>query len=266
MLRPHENPEGADVSGIFDLGGKVAVVTGGNGGIGLGIARGLAKAGADIAIWARNATKSETARKELEAHGVRVVALACDVSQPAQVRQATEQTVKELGRIDVCVANAGFGKSANPLKMSLDDWRQVTQTNLDGSFLTLQAVARHMVERGGGGKLIAISSISSWFGTPLQVHYAASKAGLDATVRSLAVALARHDIQVNSIHPGWIVTDATGPAVDSEPFSNVIVKRTPARRWGTVEDLEGIAVYLASDASRFHTGDTIRVDGGYTIF
>ena len=223
------------MSGIFDLGGRVAVVTGGNGGIGLGLARGLARAGADIAIWARDQKKSEAARKA-------------------------------LGCIDVCVANAGFGHAARPLELDLDDWRLVMQTNLDGSFLTLRTVARHMVERGAGGKLIAISSISSWFGTPMQVHYAASKAGLDAMVRSLAVAFARHDIQVNSIHPGWIITDATAPAVDNEACSDVIVKRTPARRWGTVEDLEGIAVYLASDASRFHTGDTLRIDGGYTIF
>ena len=150
--------------------------------------------------------------------------------------------------------------------MSLDDWRRVTQTNLDGSFLTLRTVARHMVERGGGGKLIAISSISAIFGTPLQPHYAASKAGLDAMVRSLAVALARHDIQVNAIHPGWIVTDATAPAAENEAFSKVIVRRTPARRWGRPEELEGLAVYLASDASSFHTGDTLRVDGGYSIF
>jgi NAD(P)-dependent dehydrogenase (short-subunit alcohol dehydrogenase family) len=254
------------MSEIFDLSGKVAVVTGGNGGIGLGMARGLARAGADLAIWARNAAKSEAARKELEALGVRATSLACDVSQEEDVLRATEQTVSELGRIDVCVANAGFGSAARPLEMSLEEWRKVTQTDLDGSFLTLRTVARHMVERGGGGKLIAISSISAIFGTPLQLHYAAAKAGLEGLVRSLAVSLARHVIQVNAIQPGWIVTDATAPAVENEAFSDVIVKRTPARRWGRPDELEGIAVYLASDASSYHTGDTIRIDGGYAIF
>lgn len=254
------------MSSIFDLSGKVAVVTGGNGGIGLAIARGLAKAGADVAIWARNAEKSEGARKEIEALGHRVIALSCDVSKEEDIVRATEQTVAELGRIDIGVANAGFGDAVNALKVDLDRWRRVTQTNLDGTFLTLRTLARHMAERGGGGKLMVISSISAIFGTPLQPHYAAAKAGIEAMVRSLAVSLARHDIQVNSIQPGWIVTDATNPAVENQTFSEVIVKRTPARRWGTPDELEGICVYLASAASSFHTGDTIRIDGGYTVF
>ena len=192
--------------------------------------------------------------------------MRCDVASEDDVVRATAETVEACGRIDICFANAGFGSSANPLKLSLEKWRQLLAVNLDGAFLTLREAARHMVERGGGGKLVAISSITEIFGAPIQPHYAASKGALGALVRSLAVQLARHDIQVNAIQPGWIETDATAPAQAHEPLNAIILQRTPARRWGTSEDLEGIAVYLASDASRFHTGDTVRVDGGYSIF
>jgi NAD(P)-dependent dehydrogenase (short-subunit alcohol dehydrogenase family) len=250
----------------FDLTGKVAVVTGGNRGIGLGIARGLAKSGATLSLWSRDEARNQAARKELEALGARVETRACDVSSEADVARCTAETVEGQGRIDVCFANAGYGAGQSPLKMSLADWRKLLAVNLDGAFVTLRDAARHMVERGGGGKLIAISSITEIFGAPKQPHYAAGKAALGGLVRSLAVELARHDIQVNGIQPGWIVTEATAPAQQHEPLNEVIVRRTPARRWGTPEDLEGIAVYLASDASRFHTGDSIRVDGGYSVF
>jgi NAD(P)-dependent dehydrogenase (short-subunit alcohol dehydrogenase family) len=251
---------------IFDLTGKVAVVTGGNGGIGLGMARGLAKAGANVSIWARNASKCEAAEAELEGLGAEVLTVECDVASEDDTRSAVSATLDRFGRIDSCFANAGFGHGADPLKLSMDDWRRLMSVNLDGVFLSLRETARHMVERGGGGKLVAISSITEIFGAPMQPHYAASKGALGALVRSLAVRFGRNDIQVNSIQPGWIVTDATGPATENDRFSEIITKRTPAHRWGETEDLEGIAVYLASDASRFHTGDSIRVDGGYSIF
>lgn len=250
----------------FDLTGKVAVVTGGNRGIGLGIARGLAKAGASLSLWARDEARSDAARAELESLGARVDTLPCDVSSEQDVQRCTEATVDALGRIDICFANAGYGAGQNPLEMSLEDWRRLLAVNLDGAFLTLRDAARHMKERGGGGKLVAISSITEIFGAPKQAHYAAGKAALGGLVRSLAVELARYDIQVNGIQPGWIVTEATAPIQQHAPLNEVVVKRTPARRWGTTEDLEGIAVYLASDASRFHTGDSIRVDGGYSVF
>jgi NAD(P)-dependent dehydrogenase (short-subunit alcohol dehydrogenase family) len=192
--------------------------------------------------------------------------VTCDVTSEDDTSSALEKTLDRFGRVDSCFANAGFGHGADPLKLSIEEWRRLMATNLDGVFLTFRETAGHMVERGGGGKLVAITSITEIFGAPIQAHYAASKAGLGGLVRSMAVRLARHDIQVNSILPGWIVTDATGPAVGNERFSEIVVKRTPAHRWGDTEDLEGIAVYLASDASRFHTGDSLRVDGGYSIF
>ena len=251
---------------IFDLSGRVVVVTGGNGGIGLGLARGCAKAGASVSIWARNAAKCEEAQKELEDLGADVQSVSCDVSREQDVAAAVGMTLERFGHIDACFANAGFGHSANPLKLEMDDWRRLMATNLDGVFLTMREVARAMVDRGEGGKLVAISSITEIFGAPIQPHYAASKAGLGGLVRSLAVRLARNDIQVNLIQPGWIVTDATGPAIEDERLNETVIRRTPAHRWGDTADLEGIAVYLASDASRYHTGDSIRVDGGYSIF
>ena len=251
---------------LFDLRGRAAVVTGGNRGIGLGIARGLARAGARVAIWARDEARSREARAELLGLGAEALCVACDVSSEGDVRAATRETLERFGRIDACFANAGFLASADPLRLSLEAWRGLLAVNLDGAFLTFREVARHMVERGGGGKLVAIGSIAERFGTPRQPHYAASKAALASLVRSFAVELARHDVQVNALLPGWIATEATAPAQAHAALDEAILRRTPARRWGAPEDLEGIAVYLASDASRFHTGDSIRVDGGYSIF
>jgi NAD(P)-dependent dehydrogenase (short-subunit alcohol dehydrogenase family) len=251
---------------IFDLSGKVAVVTGGNRGIGLGLARGLARAGASISIWSRDAGRNAEAAAELEALGVRVGAVACDVSEEASVVAACAETLETFGRIDIGVANAGFGVYENPIGMSLERWRRVLSTNLDGSFLTFREIAKHMIERGGGGKLIAVSSMVELFGAPKQPNYAASKGAIGAMVRSYAVELAHHDIQVNAIQPGWIATEVLDPIVSDPKASNVILGRTPARRFGDPSDLEGIAVYLSSDASRYHTGDSIRIDGGYSIF
>ncbi len=252
--------------GLFDLTGHVAVVTGGSKGIGFGMARGLARAGADIAIWSRTQAQNESAAGELEKLGVRALPVACDVGDERAIQDAVAKTVESLGRIDSCFANAGFGDWYDPLKASLERWRKVLDVNLDGTFVTLREVSKHMVERGGGGKLVTISSICERFGAAKQPGYAASKAALGGLVRSFAIELARHDIQVNNLQPGWIETEATEPMRDNELLSTTVVKRTPARRWGEIEDFEGIAVYLASPASRFHTGDTICVDGGYSIF
>lgn len=254
------------MSDPFDLTGRVAVVTGGNGGIGLGIARGLVRAGADVSLWARDEAKNAAAVEELRGLGGEVEALACDVSDEARVQDATARTVERFGRIDVGVANAGFGAVSPYLETSLEEWRRVTRVDLDGAFLCFREWAKHMVERGGGGKLIAITSIGEIYGMPRQESYAAAKGGLGALVRSLAVELGRHDVQVNAVQPGWIVTDATRPLLEWEAMNRTIVHRTPAHRWGTPDDLAGVCVYLASEASRFHTGDTLRVDGGYCVF
>jgi NAD(P)-dependent dehydrogenase (short-subunit alcohol dehydrogenase family) len=195
-----------------------------------------------------------------------VLALRCDVSSESDIDAAMAETLESLGRVDVCIANAGYGAPGDPMKLSLERWRELMSVNLDGVFLTLRQAARHMIERGEGGKLIGISSISEIFGAPSQAHYSASKGALEAFVRSMAVRLGRHDICVNAIQPGWIVTDATAAAVEHKTLNDTILHRTPIRRWGTTEDLEGIAVYLASSASNFHTGDTIRIDGGYSVF
>jgi NAD(P)-dependent dehydrogenase (short-subunit alcohol dehydrogenase family) len=251
---------------MLDLGGRTVVITGGNGGIGLGIARGVARAGARVAIWARNEEKTAAAVSELAGVGGLAAGFRCDVSQEASVAAALEATVERFGAIHAGFANAGFASVCDPLKMSLEEWRRILAVNLDGAFLTLRDLARHMVAEGQGGKLVAVSSMVEHFGSPMQPHYAASKGGLGALVRSLAVRLARYDIQVNSLEPGWIETEATAPALGHERLRRAVERRTPLGRWGKVSDLEGIAVYLASEESRFHTGDSIRVDGGYTVF
>lgn len=251
---------------MFDLHGHVALVTGGNTGIGLGLARGLAKAGASLAIWGRDEEKSARAVAELEGLGAKAVALRCDVAREEEIQAAVAGTLERLGRIDSCFANAGFGFAKPFLEMSTEDWERVMAVNLKGVFLTFREVLKHMVERGGGGKLVAISSIGQMHGMPRQEQYAASKGGVSSLVRSLAVEFARHDVQANAILPGWIETDATAPLKEWKKLEEQILHRTPARRWGRPEDLEGIAVYLASPASRFHTGDVIVIDGGYTVF
>lgn len=251
---------------MFDLDGRTIVVTGGNGGNGLGLARGVARAGARVAIWARNEDKNQKAKEELEALGAQTLALQCDVSNEDEILSAIDATAAQFGRIDACFANAGYGAPGDPLKISLEAWRELLSVNLDGTFLTLRCVANHMIEHGSGGKLVAVSSMVEHFGSPMQAHYAASKAAVGSLVKTFAVRLARHDIQVNSIEPGWVLTDATAQMSQSEEMNKILMKRLPARRWGETKDFEGIAVYLASDESAYHTGDAILIDGGYTIF
>jgi NAD(P)-dependent dehydrogenase (short-subunit alcohol dehydrogenase family) len=251
---------------MTDLSGRVAVVTGGNGGIGLGMASALARAGADIAIWGRNEQKNEAARAELEATGRRVVALVCDVADEAQVVDACATTIAELGQIDALFANAGVGGYARFVDMSLAEWRRVTRVNLDGAFLSLREAARHMVERGEGGALVAVSSTSAVHGAPGMEHYAGSKAALIAIMRALAVELARFRVRCNTILPGWTETDMLRPMAANQKFVDNTVGRTPVRRWGVPDDLGPAAVFLADPSVMFHTGDTLVVDGGYTIF
>jgi NAD(P)-dependent dehydrogenase (short-subunit alcohol dehydrogenase family) len=230
------------------------------------MARGMAKAGASIAVWGRNRNKNSSAVAELSALGVEAEAFEADISKEDEVTAAMAATLGRFGHVDSCFANAGVGLARPFTEMTIADWNAVTDINLIGAFLTFRAASRHMIERGSGGKLIGIASIGSIHGMPRQAQYSASKAGLCAMVRSLAVELARHNIQANAILPGWIETDMTEGARSWEKLRETVVARTPARRWGRPEDFEGIAVYLASRASDFHTGDTIRVDGGYAVF
>ena len=252
----------------FDLAGKVALVTGGNSGIGLGMARMLAEAGADVAIWGTNPAKNEAARATLAATGRRVLALTCDVGEEAAVETAFARTVAVLGRVDGCFANAGVsGRGQRSfLDMSTEEWNRVLRVNLHGAFYTFRAAARHMVERGGGGVLVGTASLAAVEGSPRSEHYAATKGGMISMLRAMAVEFARHRIRAHAILPGWIETDMTANAVGNPKFAGNVMPRIPMRRWGTGADFGGIAVYLMSEAAAYHTGDSFVIDGGYSLF
>ena len=251
----------------FDLTGKVALVTGGNSGIGLGMAQALAQAGADVAIWGTSAAKNEAAAAALAAHGVRVHAQACDVGDEAAVDAAFAATLAALGRVDACFANAGtYGRKMKFTELDSAEWHRVTRVNLDGAFWTLRAAARHMVERGGGGSLVGTASLAAIEGAARNTQYAATKGAMVAMIRALAVEMARHGIRANAVLPGWIETPMTARSVADEKFAAAVLPRIPARRWGSGADFGGIAVYLASDAAAYHTGDCLVVDGGYSLF
>jgi NAD(P)-dependent dehydrogenase (short-subunit alcohol dehydrogenase family) len=251
----------------FDLSGKVALITGGNSGIGLGMADAIARAGGDVCIWGTNPEKNAAAEKQLKAHGTKVLALICDVSNEEAVEASFAKAVAELGRVDGCFANAGIGGGGLLFhEQPTELWRKVWSVNLDGAFYTLRAAARHMVERGGGGRLAATSSVSAIHGAPRNQAYAASKGALVALLRGLSVELARHGVTANTITPGWIETPMTQRSVGNEKFEERVIKRVPMRRWGTGDDFGALAVYLMSDASAYHTGENFVIDGGYTRF
>jgi 2-dehydro-3-deoxy-D-gluconate 5-dehydrogenase len=249
---------------LFDLHGKVAIVTGGNSGIGLGIARGLAQAGADVVIAARNADKTQAAVHDLETRGARAIGLQVDVTDPRQVATMLTQTTQHLGGVDILVANAGTSVRKPPESLTLEDWQRVVDTNLTSIFTCCQAVYPHFQQRGGG-KIVTIGSMASLFGMGYSAAYAASKGGVVQLTRSLAMAWAADNIQVNSVLPGWIDTDLTRAARASvEGLNENVLRRTPAGRWGTPEDLVGTAVFLCSRASDFVTGIVLPVDGGFS--
>ncbi len=254
----------------FDLSGRGVVITGGNGGIGLGMGRALLASGASVAIWGSNADKTQRATAQLAqecGEAARVHGFTCDVADEAQVESAFAQSVRALGRVDACFANAGVSSKGVPLlEMTLDEFRRVQRVNVEGVFLTFRAAARHMAEHGQGGALVATASTAAVEGAARNSHYGASKGAVTSYVRALAVELARHKIRVNSILPGWIVTDMTERAVANPKFADAVLPRIPARRWGEIDDFGGIAVYLASDASRYTTGEQFLIDGGYTKF
>ncbi|MES2940317.1 MAG: glucose 1-dehydrogenase [Pseudomonadota bacterium] len=249
---------------MFDLTGKTALVTGGNGGIGLGMARGLAQAGALVVLAGRDAEKSRAAVEALDAEGLQADAIRADVTDEAQVAQLFEELGKRHGRLHILVNNAGTTVRKMPQDMSLDEWNHVVDTNLTSAFLCCRA-AHDWLQREGG-KVINIGSMMSIFGAPYAPSYGASKGGIVQFTRSIATAWAKDRIQANAILPGWIDTELTQGAREQVPGLNErVLARTPAGRWGAPADLAGTAVFLASAASDFVTGTAIPVDGGYSI-
>lgn len=250
------------------LVGRCALVTGGNGGIGLGMAAGLIDAGADVAVWGTNVEKNEHAVAQLRARRNAVVhAERCDIREEASVDAAFAGTVAALGHIDAVFANAGISGSAPDVAaMSLEEWRRVLEVNLDGTFLTLRAAARYLIERGEGGALVVVSSTSAIHGAAAMPHYGTSKTALLGLTRALAVQLARHRIRVNALLPGWTDTELVAGPAASRRFVEATIGRTPVRRWAAPEEFGPVAAWLADPSHTFHTGDAVVVDGGYTIF
>ena len=220
-------------------------------------------------MWGTDPAKNRAAETALTRHGGQALALACDVSDEAAVEQAFATTLATFGRVDACFVNAGVGgrrEVRSFVEMSTAEWRRVLSVNLDGAFYTLRAAARHMTERGDGGSLVVTSSLAAVSGQPRGEHYAASKGGLIAMMKALAVELARSGVRANAILPGWIDTPMTERTLRWDRFVEKVLPRVPVRRWGVPADFGGIAVYLASDASTYHTGDTFVIDGGYAVF
>ena len=249
------------------LDGRVVVVTGGNGGIGLAMADAMAAAGADLVIWGRDQHKNADAVTQLARHGRRAEALAVDVADEAAVDAAFARTVELMGRVDSLFANAGVPGNGVPFwEQSLAEWRRVMAVNLDGVFLCLRAAAAHMVARGEGGSLVLVSSTSAIHGAAGNEAYGTAKTGLLGLTRALAVALARHRVRVNALCPGWTLTDMARSGFENERFRTATVQRTPVRRWAEPSEMGPAAVFLADPTQTFHTGDHLVVDGGYTVF
>ena len=249
------------------LDGRVVVVTGGNGGIGLGMADAMALAGADLAIWGRDEAKNAAAVDRLRRHGHRAESFAVDVSNEASVDDTFARTVDTMGRVDSLFANAGTPGNGVPFwQQSLDEWRRVMSVNLDGVFLCLRAAAAHMVEHGEGGSLVLVSSTSAIHGAAGNEAYGTAKTGLLGLTRALAVALARYQVRVNALCPGWTITDMARGGYENDRFRAATVQRTPVRRWADPSEMGAAAVFLADPTQMFHTGDHLVVDGGYTVF
>ena len=250
---------------LFSLAGRVALVTGGNGGIGLGMARGLAEAGAAIAVAGRNQAKSEAAAAELAKLGAETAVVSGDVTDEAQCRKLVEETIARLGRLDILINNAGINIRKPAQELSIAEWKEVVDTNLTSAFVTCQA-AYPAMKQAGRGKIINIGSMLSIFGAGFAPAYGASKGGIVQLTKSLATAWAKDNIQVNAVLPGWIDTELTRAAREQVKGLNAMVlMRTPVGRWGVPDDLSGVAVFLASRASDFITGAAIPVDGGYSV-
>jgi 2-dehydro-3-deoxy-D-gluconate 5-dehydrogenase len=250
---------------IFSLQNRVAFVTGGNGGIGLGMAKGLAAAGAAVVIAGRNKQKAQSALAVLRSVGAQAEFIELDALEEASCHQAVQRAVERFGRLDILVNNAGTTVRKQPEELTAQEWHLVMDTNLTSAFLCSQAAYPHMV-RAGGGKVINIGSMMSVFASSYATPYAASKGGIVQLAKSLAVAWAKDNIQVNAILPGWIDTDLTRKAREQvQGLNERVLARTPAQRWGMPDDFAGIAVFLAAPASNFITGAAIPVDGGYSV-
>jgi 2-dehydro-3-deoxy-D-gluconate 5-dehydrogenase len=249
---------------LFDLAGQVALVTGGNGGLGRGIALGLADAGAAIAVFGRNEAKNSQVLSELKAAGVPAMAVKIDLTKRDELGPAVERVERELGRVDILVNNAGnVSLSGGVMNETPEDWECVLATQLNAVFLLSKIAAKGMITRKKG-KIINIGSMYSFFGSGLIPSYSAAKGAIIQLTKSMAIEFAPNNIQVNAIAPGWFETDMTAP-VKTMPLNDEILMRTPAGRWGQAEELAGAAVFLASRGSDFVTGTTVVVDGGYSI-
>jgi NAD(P)-dependent dehydrogenase (short-subunit alcohol dehydrogenase family) len=253
---------------LFDLSGKTALITGGNSGIGLGMAKAVASAGASVSIWGTNPDKNKTAQETLEPYGQKITTHIVDVSNSKAVDDTFKKVLDDHGRVDACFANAGIGYGKPFIDLTDEDWRQIMNVNLDGAFYTLRAAARHMVERSLkgdiGGRLIATSSVGAIAGQPRAQAYAGTKGALISIMQGLAIELGRYKITANSILPGHIETPMTQRRYSQDQrFVDAIWPRLAIRRWGTGDDFGGIAVYLMSDASQYHTGTQFVIDGGF---
>lgn len=249
------------------LGGRTVLVTGGNGGIGLGMATAVGRAGARVVVWGRNADKNTEALRHLDDAGIDARAYVCDVSDERQVNESFAASVDHAaGRIDAVFANAGVsGSGVDVLDMPLAEWRRVMATNLDAVFVTARTAARHMRDTGGGS-IVLISSTSAIHGAGHNVAYGTSKTALLGLTRALAVRLARDQIRVNALLPGWTITELASGGYEDDRFREATTRRTPVRRWADPSEMGAAAVFLADPTATFHTGDSIVVDGGYTIF
>ncbi|MEM7095301.1 MAG: SDR family oxidoreductase [Actinomycetota bacterium] len=252
---------------MLDLRGKSFIVTGGNGGIGLGMAEGIVLAGGSVVIWGRKEDKNAAALDALHALGGSATAHVCDVSDEAQVIETMERSVADFGRLDGLFANAGRGGTGTPfIDLPLEEWRAVMAVNLDGVFLQLREAAKVLVEQGEGGSLVAVSSTSAIHGAAGNEAYGTAKTALNGLVRALAVGLARHQIRVNSILPGWTKTELASGGFENDKFREVTTRRTPARRWAEPSEYREVGAWLADPSQTFHTGQEITFDGGYTVF
>lgn len=255
----------------FDLSGRVVLITGGNGGIGLGMAEGVAAAGADVVIWGTNEDKNTAAAEVLNQHGTRVLAQRCDVSDEQQVEACFAEILDQLGRVDGCFANAGIGGRGTAFdEMSTEEWDRIISVNQSGVFYTFRAAARHMRERAQAGdpfgRLVGTASLAAISGQARGEHYASTKGGLVSMMKALAVEYARFGVTAHTLLPGWIETEMTETTFANPRFVDNVSKRIPVRRWGQGDDFAAIAVYIMSTASSYHTAETFLIDGGYFVF